>query len=45
MKIIFGRHALLRMKSRGIDSAEVEPEVQHGVVIEDDPTDTPYPVA
>lgn len=43
MKLIFRQHAIQRMFERGISVPEVEHVLSHGRVIEDYPTDTPYP--
>lgn len=39
----YTRHAVQRMASRGLSAATVADIVEHGDVIEDNPTDFPYP--
>ena len=41
--ITYSRHALQRMFQRGLSVADVESIVRTGLVIEDYPTDFPYP--
>lgn len=42
-RIIFRIHAIQRMFERGIDEADVRVVLTTGEVLEDYPTDTPYP--
>jgi hypothetical protein len=42
-KIVYRFHALRRMFERKISESEVVEAIQNGKVIEDYPTDTPYP--
>ncbi len=43
MKLIYRQHAVRRMFERGISIADVGAALASGRVIEDYPTDTPYP--
>lgn len=43
MKLIYRQHAARRMFERGISTADVRKALAAGKVIEDYPTDTPYP--
>lgn len=43
MKLIYRQHAVRRMFERGITTADVRMALDTGRVIEDYPTDTPYP--
>lgn len=43
MKLIFRQHAVRRMFERSVTVADVELVLREGRVIEDYPTDTPYP--
>lgn len=43
MKLIYRQHAIQRMFERGISEAEVSAALAGGRVIEDYPTDAPYP--
>lgn len=43
MKLIYRQHAIQRMFERGISEADVSAALAGGRVIEDYPTDTPYP--
>lgn len=42
-RLVFRVHALERMSERGITPVEVRHVIETGVVVEDYPTDTPYP--
>ncbi len=43
MKLIYRQHAVRRMFERSISTAEVDAALASGRVIEDYPSDTPYP--
>jgi len=43
LKLIYRQHAVRRMFERGISTAEVDAALASGRVIEDYPSDTPYP--
>jgi len=43
MRLIFRQHAIRRMFERSVTVADVELVLTHGRIIEDYPTDTPYP--
>jgi hypothetical protein len=42
-RIIYSGHAVLRMGQRGINTVEIETILNSGLIIENYPSETPYP--
>ncbi len=45
MRIIYRQHAIKRMHERSLSEIEVEQAIENGKIIEEYPSDTPYPSA